>query len=123
MGLDQRFIETSNNDRSIDMRKLYPVHNFFVSDNSHVVGEVHLDTEKVEQLINHLYKWLKTDARNAQNTLAERYPNGVSLFDMEPEDQKLFRDYMDIDQVHNVIHWLQDVKKSEDTLLVYVFNS
>ena len=123
MGLDQRFIEVNNNDRNIDMRKLYPVHRFFVNDNNHVVGEIHLDTQKIEQLVDHLNKWLKTDACNAQDTLAKRYPNGASLFDMPAEDQKLFRDYMDINEVRYVLNWLQQIDKSEDTLLVYVFNS
>ena len=123
MGLDQRFIETKNNDRSIDMRKLYPVHSFFVNDSSHVVGEIHLNAEKIEELVDHLNKWLKTDALNARNTLAKRYPNGASMFDMRPEDHKLFRDYTDIDQVEHVINWLEKVEKSEGTLLIYVFDS
>lgn len=108
MGLDQKFIEANNNDRNIDMRKLYPVHRFFVNDNNHVVGEIHLDAQKVEELINYLNRFVKNASDMSQ--IAKRFAN-------------IRRDHMDIDEVQHVLNWLQQIEKSEDTLLVYIFNS
>ncbi len=124
MGLDQRFIIRINKDeRELEMRKLYPVHNVLIPIKGMVSGQLHLDDVMVRDLLGKLEAWcIKT--RMQTNVLAAKYPNGVRMFDIPQEDMQAFRDYDDMEYVLEVIAFFKAVipKDGDDVLVVYVFD-